>query len=256
MIGTKDLFKVIATGLILLSSSSAAYVLAEEETDPAVAPVWPPQWHADFSVEWWRNFWHVSTNGGSYHYDWKNGVSSEVHGEGQRDNWCHCASSKNAECKIISTATAMYAVLPTENVCCKLFEGVGTLKPTWLEGTNFDGYERAGDPKRKCQKWLNPNPGNPLMKGDLWLIDDDGVPCGYVDVFKWWSRWLLGEGHYWDFDESTYSTEEEPSDVFALPDDTDCNVPCANPWYKPPYIKPWCASAWKGPKTTGVDQEL
>lgn len=33
MVGTKDLFKVIATGLILLSSSSAVYVSAEETDD-------------------------------------------------------------------------------------------------------------------------------------------------------------------------------------------------------------------------------
>uniref|UniRef100_A0A7S1ZUA8 Uncharacterized protein n=1 Tax=Ditylum brightwellii TaxID=49249 RepID=A0A7S1ZUA8_9STRA len=248
--------------LLLLTSLSLTAADSMEQMDP---PIWPDQWHANFSIERWGNTWlSQSKNKGSYHYDWKRGRSLEEHGKGQKDNWCGCASKKSVECKVLSfnddplgegekNPAATYVVMPTLHVCCKLFEGIGggALFPYWMKQNEYQGHTNAGDPKRKCQKWLNPKPGNKaLMKGDLWMMDDNGIPCGYRDVFKWWAK-SLGFSHYFAFKESSYSTEVEPSGIFALPEGMDCNRPCPNRSDK---FKPWCSSAY--PQRSGINDEL
>jgi hypothetical protein len=261
MIVVKNHIAVTVICLLLRSLSTTA--TKQKYRNPPEAPIWPDQWHADFSTEWWGNILYKrSTNKGSYHYDWTNGKSLEEHGDGQKDNWCGCASKENSECKIIafnedplSTSTnekhdreeqvvgATYVVMPSLDICCKLFKGTGVLIPGWMKASEFDGYETAGEPERQCQAWLNPKPGNALlMKGDLWLMDGNGVPCGYRDVFKWWAKRLLGLGHYFTFDESTYSTGSESSDIFALPESLNCNTVCPN---REDSSKRWCQSSWK-----------
>jgi hypothetical protein len=266
MIVIKPVLQTVTVSFLLLSFLPSSDGKKEQD-EPPKPPVWRDQWHADFSIEWWGNFWYKrSTNKGSYHYDWTNGKSLEEHGEGQQDNWCGCASKESTECKIIAfnedpndnskgnKMPATYAVMPTLDVCCKLFEGEGVLLPDWLKNNDFEGYDAAGEPERQCQKWLNPNPGNALlMKGDLWMLDDNGVPCGYRDVFKWWAKWIFGFGHYFTFDESTYSTDSESSEVFALPTSLDCNVACPN---RKDMTKPWCKAAWEPDTPSKVNGEL
>ena len=105
------------------------------------------------------------------------------------------------------------------SVCCKLFQGIGQgpLSPNWLASTQNAGTKRAGYPKRECLKWSNPHPGNDkLMKEDLWVIDADGVPCGYVDVLKWWVK-ALGFSHSITFNATTHSnTTAGPNSLFLI----------------------------------------
>jgi len=78
--------------ILLLTSLLLTAADSMEQMDP---PIWPDQWHANFSIERWGNTWlSQSKNKGSYHYDWKKGRSLEEHGKGQKDNWCGCASKK------------------------------------------------------------------------------------------------------------------------------------------------------------------
>jgi len=241
--------------LWIASLSSTATVIAESNRDStddthSRAPIWPDQWHAEFSIEHWGNTWlHQTSNGGSYHYDWKRGVSIEEHLHGQQDNWCTCADKGSGACRIYhftkdplkeGKGAATYAWLPKlelelgkdkiGGVCCKLFQGIGAgpLFPTWMSGTKFDGYGIAGEPKRKCQQWFHDKPGNgALMTGDLWMTDDDGIPCAYVDKFKLFAK-IFGLSHSFHFNATTYSTEEESNEVFELPAWLNCNQECPN----------------------------
>ena len=215
-------------------------------------PVWPLQWSANFSVEYWGNLgWKRSTNTGRYAYDWTGGQSLERHGKRQKDNWYGCAPSSSDDCRILAyTANhphsyqgraATYAHVG--DVCCMLFVDVGPLAPTWLESSpaiRYNGPKTAGVPPRSCNAWENTKPGNKaFMVGYLWLIDNDGVPCGYKDVFKWWAR-LLGLGHYFTFDSATYELSAKDGD-FDLP--PDCQKVCPN---KDDKSKPWCKDTWAG----------
>lgn len=239
------------------------------------APEWPKQWHALFTVEQFGTTWlSQSKSTGSFHYDvdvhnlTHHGRSLEYHGKGQHDNWCGCASKTNEDCKILSYVhdplhygsstkppAATYAVLSktekdgtkSPSVCCKLFQGKGQgpLNPTWMAHGNapYAGTKRAGYPKRECQKRSNPHPGNKfLMTEDLWIIDADGVPCGYVDVFKWWAK-AVGFSHSITFNATTYSnTTAGPSTLFDLPTESlECNQPCPN---RDDKLKPWCSSTY------------
>ena len=217
------------------------------------APKWPNQWSADFYTEYWGNLgWRRSRNKGSYHYDWTNGQSLEQHGAGQQDNWCGCASKESDDCRILAYTAAnpnnyqgqaaTYAQVG--DVCCLLFVGIGPLEPTWLMDSpdiQYSGESKAGHPKRSCYGWENTKPGNALlMTGDLWLIDQNQIPCGYKDIFKWWAK-LLGLGHYFTFDESTYTLTA--GNVFDL-SGSDCHKACPN---RDDKSKQWCKSTWSGP---------
>ena len=153
---------------------------------------------------------------------------------------------------------ATYVVLPTEGICCKLFAGIGAgpLFPNWMTRNVYEGHTKAGAyPKRKCHKWTNPNPGNAaLMKGDRWMTDDDGIPCAYIDVFKWWAK-LLGWSHSFTFDKRTYSRDtQEPEEMFALPDvGMQCNTVCPNREDK---RKPWCQESYPFEYGNSRDDEL
>jgi hypothetical protein len=252
--------------------------MAEPNRDSTVVtpPIWPDKWHAEFSIEQWGTTWLSQvSNGGSYHYDWKRGASIEEHLDGQKDNWCTCARKGSAACRIYSFTKdpleegkggATYAWLPEldwhkpEGVCCKLFQYVGPLSPTWMSGnTQFKGYEEAGEPKRKCQAWFNDKPGNAaLMTGDLWMIDDDGIPCAYYDTFKEIPG-KLGFSHSFHFNATTYSTEEEPNEIFELPARLNCNQECPNRNSK---LAPWCkatysaAASGQGSRELVIDESL
>jgi len=279
----------VRRGLLLLSSVVASFdaTAADAGDDAPQPPIWQDRWHAEFTVEKWGNTWLSQTkNGGGYHYDVSGlnegkGFSVEHHGKGQRDNWCGCASGGKDDCKIHAFlkdpldpeckrfCAASYVVISTEeegpSVCCKLFKGPGggPLAPGWQSADTFLGDKsvrrkktggKLGSGRRVCQEWINDNPGNAaLMVGDLWMTSYDNVPCGYKDKFKWWARWVLGYYHYFWFDMSTYSTEPEEDDVFALPEGIDCNQPCPNRESK---FKPWCDVTWDGGKPEQQEEEL
>lgn len=87
---------------------------------------------------------------------------------------------------MVDIEIAIYVVIPTESICCKLFEGIGAgpLFSDWMKTNVYKGSTKAGDdPKHNCYQWTNPHLGNAaLMKGDCWMTDDDGIPCEYRRV--------------------------------------------------------------------------
>jgi hypothetical protein len=227
-------------------SSTTDNVLPERHSNSTSAPpVWSPRFHINF-VEYTKLFLTARGEKGSLHLDYYNERMRWAHGKGQFNNWCECAGlpkdEASAACDILSVKTLQdpaggaYIVFRELNKCCKLSDwekGFGPIRPDWLtrpaNATKFLGQREENG--RTCYRWLNPKHGNPLMKGDEWSEDADGVPCSYTDQFASWTKsWAA---HNLTFDPSSFSKELEADEVFEIPAGMDCSKTCPN-------RRPWC----------------
>lgn len=221
-------------------SMASDEVLPERHSTSSMPPVWSPRFHIDF-VEYTHQLQTAKSEKGSFHLDYYNERMRWAHGKGQFNNWCECAGLPQDEarsaCDIMSLKTAQdpagaaYVIFRELNKCCRLAgweKGFSPIRPDWLtrpaNATVFLGqHEENG---RTCYRWVNPNHGNPLMKGDEWSEDAEGVPCSYTDKFAWWAEKF--EGHNLTFDPASFSKDLEGDEIFEIPAGMDCTKTCPN----------------------------
>ncbi len=106
-------------------------------------PVWPNQFTQSFFQEFSYPVFGKGTTNGVYYYDYTDQRYLITRENGQYDRYCGSIYKlQNTPCNQLVVSGKRYMIFPKKEYCCYCCDsasGCGILKPTWLEGAQYEG---------------------------------------------------------------------------------------------------------------------
>ena len=135
---------------------SLAAILIFVVCDPSTPPIWPNQFEQSFTETFTYPVIGSSSTKGKFYYDFLNKRYRIDRDNGKWDRYCATEYPfRNTACSQIVVDGKRYLHYPEKNYCCYCCDsahGCGILKPDWLTGAKFIGYETEAN-GASYEKW-------------------------------------------------------------------------------------------------------